>query len=277
MKRIEFLAPVESMRGSFSPKQKLLYALNNNPAFDAPVGRQYARNYQPTFIGAKRSASGLKYFACKTKSATLVTAESKLRMAITGAAGAIFADIQRNASTANSIYYRLQYAWKEYFKSPKTFRAWCMVYLEDMLSRKTSSTNMGRDAQGDIVYVHNPWYIMVRPQTAYVPEISNETLVKFWLQLGTNGTSAAPIYFTVDGQIGLAFNGLTFSNNDGLCDDTYSRINILNIDVIEGPEPNYVCVGNDTTYMKLGSSFVTADDVVVVNGKYTSTTEEPQP
>lgn len=270
-KRIEFIAPVESMRGSFSPKQRLLYAENNNSAFDAPVGRQYARNYQPTFIGAKRAATGLKYFACKTKSATLVTAESKLRMAITGGVGAIYAAILES----ETMKARLEYAWKDYFHSPKTFRAWCFVYLTDMLTRKAKNIQMGHDAQGELIYVGNPWNASTT--TTYIPAISEELLVKFWLQLGAIDGGAAPIYFTVDEQKGLAFEGMNFSRVGGLADETYRRINILNIDVIEGPEPNFVCVGNDTTYMKLGSSYVTADDVVTVDGKYISTEVEPEP
>ena len=55
MKRIEFISPVEAMRGNLSrTKQTLLYAENDNPAWDAPVDkRSYARNYQPIFVGAK--------------------------------------------------------------------------------------------------------------------------------------------------------------------------------------------------------------------------------
>ena len=54
MKRIEFIAPVESMRGNLSGNQSLEYALNNNPAYDAPDGVQYARNYQPRLAPIKR-------------------------------------------------------------------------------------------------------------------------------------------------------------------------------------------------------------------------------
>ena len=277
-KRIEFTPGIEAMRGSFSPKQTLLYALNNNPAFDAPVGRQYARNYQANFVGAKRSATGLKYFFTKTKSATLVTAESKLRMAITGAAGAIFADIQRNASVANSIYYRLQYSWKNYFKSPKTFRAWCMEYLKSMLSIKSASTNMGYDAQGNIVYVHNPWHVRQRPQTAYVPHISNETLVKFWLQLAADDNGDAATIFTVDGMTGVSFNGLTFDS------ETFALINILGLDAIEaggmGEERFLMGFDSEETggrlYLLYNSNYVESTSNIVANGKYVTTSAIPE-
>lgn len=84
MKRIEFIAPVEALRGNMSGKQTLVYAQNDNPAFDAPEGRQYARNYKPRYIGYRRAKDGRVYFGVKTKSATKVDAASKITMAALG-------------------------------------------------------------------------------------------------------------------------------------------------------------------------------------------------
>lgn len=247
-KRIEFTPGIEAMRGSFSPKQKLLYAEHDNPAFDAPVGRQYARNYQANFVGAKRSATGLKYFFTKTKSATLVTVASKLRMAITGAAGAIFADIQRNAATANSIYYKLQYSWKNYFKSPKTFRAWCMAYLESMLTNKNASVNMGHDSQGNIVYLHNPWYVRQRPGTAYVPQVGEELLLKFWMQLANSENFQVPLVFSVDGIKAPAFVNITFT--DLITDTDMSTINFLGLKIIDDGGTKIVATSDNEGLLK---------------------------
>ena len=262
MKKIEFIAPVESMRGSFSPKQKLLYAENNNPAFDAPVGRQYARNYQPTFIGAKRSATGLKYFACKTKSATLVTPASKLRMALNGGFGAIFAAILE----AETMRARLEYSWKNYFKSTKTFRAWCYAYLNDMLTRKAKNIQMGRDAQGELIYVGNPWNASTT--TTYIPAISSEVLVKFWLELAAIDGGAAPIYFTVDGLKGIGFVNQTFT---AMMD--VERMNVLLLS--GGATENLRIGGVDGPYVKLGTNYVEIEDAIVADGKYISTEVAP--
>lgn len=271
-KRIEFTPGIEAMRGSFSPRQKLLYALNDNPAFEAPVGRQYARNYQANFIGAKRSATGLKYFFTKTKSATLVTPASKQRMAITGGAGAIYAAIL----DAPTMRARLEYSWKNYFKSPKTFRAWCFVYLTDMLTRKAKNIQMGHDAQGELIYVGNPWNTSTT--TSYIPAISNEVLVKFWLQLGSDGTSAAPIYFTVEGQKGIGFAGLTWES------ETFGKINVLNLDMIEVGsvgEERFV-VGYDSAvyggrlYLQLNAAYVDSTAAIVADGKYITTDVAPE-
>lgn len=84
MKRIEFIAPVEALRGNMSGKQTLVYAQNDNPAYDAPEGRQYARNYKPRYIGYRRAKDGAVYFGVKRKSATKVDAASKITMAALG-------------------------------------------------------------------------------------------------------------------------------------------------------------------------------------------------
>ena len=270
MKRIEFTPGIEAMRGSFSPKQRLLYAENNNPAFDAPLGRQYARNYQPTFVGAKRSATGLKYFYMKTKSATLISAASKKRMAVTGGAGAIFADIQRLAATPGSIYYRLQYSWKNYFHSTQTFRAWCMGFLESMLNSKSLSVNMGHDEDG-IVYVHNPWYIRLRPASSYIPEVGDDILVKFWLQLAKDDEGNAPLYFYVEGRKGISLATLTFNSfiAEG---QAASRINVLNL---TADAVGNVKIGDEWL---LNSSEQYVQDITspTANQKYTVTEVDPE-
>lgn len=84
MKRIEFIAPVEALRGNMSGSQKLVYAENDNPAYDAPEGRQYARNYKPRYIGFRRAKDGAVYFGLKRKSATMIDAASKITMAAMG-------------------------------------------------------------------------------------------------------------------------------------------------------------------------------------------------
>lgn len=251
-KRIEFTPGIEAMRGSFSPKQTLLYALNNNPAFEAPVGRQYARNYQANFVGAKRAATGLKYFYMKTKSATLVTAASKQRMAISGGVGAIYAAILE----APTMRARLEYAWKNYFHSPKTFRAFMDTYLRDMLTRKAKAIQIGRDSQGDIITVGNPWN--ASSIASYIPAISEDVLVKFWMQLGSDSDHHSPIYFTVDGRKGIAVETMTWAQ---LSSNTV--INVLDI-LNEGGD---ICIADAGTISYNGTA-VDPTDAVVADRKY---------
>lgn len=84
MKRIEFIAPVEALRGNMSGSQTLFYATNDNPAYDAPEGRQYARNYKPRYIGFRRAKDGAVYFGVKRKSATKIDKAAKITMAALG-------------------------------------------------------------------------------------------------------------------------------------------------------------------------------------------------
>lgn len=98
MKRIEFIAPVEAIRGNMSGKQTLQYAENNNPAFDAPEGRQYARNYTPRYIGHRRAKDGLVYFSVKRKAATKIDATSKITMAALGT----IQDLKKAFKTSNT-------------------------------------------------------------------------------------------------------------------------------------------------------------------------------
>lgn len=84
MKRIEFIAPVEALRGNMSGSQTLVYAENDNPAYEAPDGRQYARNYKPRYIGFRRAKDGAVYFGVKRKSATKIDAASRITMAAMG-------------------------------------------------------------------------------------------------------------------------------------------------------------------------------------------------
>ena len=251
-KRIEFTPGIEAMRGSFSPRQKLLYALNDNPAFEAPVGRQYARNYQANFVGAKRSSTGLKYFYTKTKSATLVTPASKLRMALNGGVGAIYAAIL-DAATMRA---RLEYAWKNYFHSTKTFRAFMYVYLNDMLTRKASAIQIGRDSEGTIIVVGNPWN--ASSTASYIPAISEEVLVKFWMQLGSDSDGHSPIYFTVDGQKGIAVETMTWAQ---LASNTV--INVLDI-TNEGGDIGITDVGS----ISYNGTAVDPTDAVVADRQY---------
>lgn len=105
MKRIEFIAPVEAMRGNLSGAQKLVYAQNDNPAWDAPEGKSYARNYKPRFIGAKRAATGATIFATKVRSAINNSTKVKVAQAVLGSMPMLLDGVESNLSI-NSILYQ---------------------------------------------------------------------------------------------------------------------------------------------------------------------------
>ena len=103
MKRIEFIAPVEAIRGNMSGKQTLLYAENNNPAFDAPEGVQYALNYTPRYIGYRRAKDGKVYFSVKRKAATKIDASSKITMAALGTIQDLKKAFKTNNTTVGGV------------------------------------------------------------------------------------------------------------------------------------------------------------------------------
>lgn len=269
MKKIEFIAPVASMRGNLSGGQTLQYAENNNPAFIAPEGRQYAKNYQPRFIGAKRSKDGYTYFATKTKSATLINAESLERMALLGGAAAWY-----NKAIMNmELYQAMQLFWravKDAYPS-YTFKQLMMEMFRQCL--KSHEENVAFTVNGSTTYAANPWYVGA---TGIASPISEEILVKFWLQLGTDGSSNAPIYFTVAGQRGIAISGDTFDN---IIDE--NRFNVLKLSIEQ--EHDYVVmrdegtVGNIIGYVKFANAFVGINDTVVDGGKYVISNVAPEP
>lgn len=207
MKRINFIAPVESMQGNLSGKRVLEYPLNDNPAFDAPEGKSYARNYLTRFIGARRVADGKIYFSVKTKSAVHKTAASILAMAALGAAGAIVGAILADKTSALYIALQDAYVSAKPMKDGKamSFRKWLSSAIMPVLRSKSSEIKVWYVESGlmHLITINNPF---VSGGTAtYNVTISNDVLVKFWNALANN-----PLTFTVAGQKGIAHTGDTF-------------------------------------------------------------------
>lgn len=202
MKRIEFIAPVEAVRGNLSGAQKLQYAENNNPAYDGPVGSvNYARNYSPRFVGAKRAKDGLKYFSVRTKSANHLTPKAKKAMALMGGTGAIIASILHDKTTHLYVALYAQFLKLQEYGSQKSFRKTLTdLILPALKAKQAVITLTGPNAP---VSFNNPW---VSGGTAsYNVTISTAILVKFWSELANN-----PVEFTVDGRKGVAHSGDTF-------------------------------------------------------------------
>lgn len=257
MKRIEFIAPVEAMRGNLSGTQKgLEYPTNNNAAYESPVGsRNYARNYQPIFVGVKRASDGLKYFVVKTKTAIGMTAASKKQMAVLGGAGAIMAALLRDKSS--QAYQKVLECFERYQSRGgeiKTFRKYVTNQLVSNLKGKQPAAFIGADLAGTMVYINNPWH-----STGYGPSgidvvIEQGSLAKFWDQLADN-----PIIFTVDGGMGVAHRGDNFG---AIISGKYNVLGLSSASEEGG-----------VTVVKMGSSYVNlldSEDIPI-----TVTTSDP--
>lgn len=266
MKRIEFIAPVDAMRGNLSGSQVLEYAENNNPAFEAPTGVQYARNYQPRFIGAKRSATGKKYFQIKTKSATKVNAGSKLKMALLGGTGAVRAAILGHATyraQLETVYAAAKAAGQTSAKTIQKF-AYDVIY-EALLSKSIMISFYGTGAS--TLNIQNPW-VYTNQHGGQSVTIKNYILVKFWPQLATNA-----VVFEIDGLKAVAHSGDTFD------DIMNRRYNVLNLSPVEIGQVTYVSMGD--LYVQSieegvpGREYVQEGDSVDTNLTYVTTDVAP--
>ena len=261
MKKIEFIAPVEAMRGNLSGSQTLLYATRNNPAWDAPEGDQAAKNYTPRYVGAKRARGGLKYFAVRKSSVTKITSKTREIMALLAGSSACFIAASRNLM----IYTELRAAFLEAKASDQslTFRKWLQGILYVMLANKQGYAPIsfkGADGTTQTIKVGNPW---VAPG-AGVTEVTELTipqdiLVKFWTQLAVGGFNFELAIAGGRRIKGIAYSGLNWEtmiesdtlNVLGLVIDTddndaikYNGLYVLNVagDDLVDPSSNIAAV-----------------------------------
>lgn len=278
MRRIEFIAPVEAMRGNLSGKQNLVYNDHDNKAFDAPLGRQYAKNYQPRFIGARRASDGRKYFAVKTKTATLISADTKTNMAILGVIGNIYANV---ISDPSSTAYLVLQAGYERFKaadSTLTFRAFLDEFLRSMLQLGRREASLTIVYNSTMYHIANPFNVNV-PSTPTSGEwlelpITSSILVKFWLELAYDDVGhKSPIVFTVGrGLKGIAIDEWDFGRIISPA-NMLNDFNVLGLEEKQVDTQGFVAIGNE--YLQLDDIYVTPGDDVISNGKYILTTEVP--
>lgn len=251
-KRIEFLAPVESMRGNLSGSQELEYAENNNPAYEAPVGRlNYARNYQTRYIGAKRSSSGLKYFSVKTKNAVNLSSRAKMVMALLGGTGAIRAAIKKvGIADITAIYLKAKEIGMTSAKNVDQY-IYDIVYTS-LEAKGPFFTFAAPGAVPASVRFRNPW-VYTNQAGGVALTIKNSILVKFWSMLAIN-----PVVFFVEGMRGVGHTGDTFQ---GIIASAY---NVLSLKAVAAANPAVVGIGESGSEMFLQ-----------LNGEYVPSTSSP--
>lgn len=269
MKRIEFIAPVESMRGNLSGNQSLEYADNNNPAYEAPNGVQYARNYQPRFIGAKRGSDGLKYFAVRTKSATNLKATTRRAMAVVGVTAAIRSALM---SAHAADYAKMQQAF-DYLKgkgqlpeAQNTFKKWFDANVKQMLLYKKATWSF---TQASISFtLNNPYNIA--SGNALVIRMS------IWVKF-VNIFAFAPNKTILSASV--TFDGVQMfaAVTDDLTLDTTSIKSMSNpnmqqslarVTIVDGASP-YVAYDGQQVYTPSGAK-MTPTDAWIDGGKYTT-------
>ena len=238
MKRIEFIAPVEAMRGNLSGnKTPLVYNPDNNPAWGAPNDvRSYALNYQPQFIGAKRS-NGLKFFQVKTRSAVTMTSAMREQCALLSAQSGVSYQIQHTIEGLADV--QEQYEHSQYKEFGWTFNRYLQTFIRAGLREKTPSFFFNAAGFSSVRY-NNPFTKSTIPGSIDI-ELSSDILVKFWMQLADD-----PILYKIDDLLGVAHDGETFG------DVVNSDHNIFGFttETIRG-----------NTYIKKGNLYVKAKDM----------------
>lgn len=205
MRRIEYIAPVAAIRGNLSGNQALLYPTRNNSAWDSPSNkRNYATNYTPRYIGAKRSRDGHTFFAVKQRSAVTMSDAMRNQQAFLGGTKAIYDALIHNPLTIGrmqALYLespeRNSYGWSMY--------KWAYSQISGQLGSKIAGIRIIGKLGGTPLVVQNPW-ISTTVAGAVTVTISADVLAKFWMQLANN-----PVEFTVNGAIGVAHSDDDFS------------------------------------------------------------------
>lgn len=195
MKRIEFIAPVEAMRGNLGETQRnIIYPTHDNRAYDGPVGeRNTARNYNPIVVGAKR-ANGRTYFSVRTKTTNHLTTLAKKSMAAMGATCSMYAAMRKDPTVAAKMDDVFEFM-RPYLPAGVNDRSYFMERISIALKDKEEVIDL---SAGDISFtIANPF--VFTEGDAYLININKSVLVKFWDQLANN-----PVTFTVNGEMGVA-------------------------------------------------------------------------
>lgn len=238
-KSIRYIAPVESMSGNLSGNQRKLYAENNNPAWDAPNGTQYAKSYKPRFVGREIARTGKVTFSVKTKTATKLDVASRRRMAAMSYSQrfmnpnggswplAVYTDAQLLFEAARERDSSL--TWRKFFSKP----------IYDMLNNRAQTvTFYGLIYGRQNVVVANPFYPGQSIAPKFILDPTDPNLTKFWMQLAVNGRE-----FSVEGATGVFFAGMTFAE---LAADT--TINVLGVQIVTDTEGDRPKIANKFLY-----------------------------
>lgn len=266
MRKIEFIAPVEAMRGNLSGNQKLTYPTQNNAAWDAPENkRSYATNYRPTYVGAKRSADGKTFFATKRRQAVKMSEAARLQMAVLSASSVIANILMYNLSVVQGLEAR----YKQTAPEGWSFKRWIMDTIKDALRNKQHFAFMGTSLGA--LFVKNPYLSTAAPAggTSIDSSYPKELYAKFWMQLADS-----PIQFKIGSQIGVAHNGDSWAT---LADAAY---NTLGLSVSAGnviKDTLYVQVADGTETPLVWDYVPSSDNIEAIGGTsvYQYTTVAP--
>lgn len=269
MRGIEFLAPVEAMRGNLSGNQVLDYPTNDNSAWDAPAGRtSYARNYQTRYVGAKRSSSGLKYFSVRTKSAVANTALTRLQQAALGASRVIYEQLAADIANVQVFVEIAKNSGGRF----KTLSGCICDYIIRGLKQRGNSFVIGSPmaTAANKVVVANPWGSDTPPVGAKTVDIPQEMFIKFFPELTNVSGTYGYVYLYGLRAIGgdLVFNEIDSSEYGS------GKINAWGVTTTTIGQNNYLKV--DNMYLLKNGQYATPDDEITIGATYSTTAVAPE-
>lgn len=147
VKRIEYIAPIDFIRGNISGRQDLKYS--GGDAYALPTNsRVSADTYQPRMIARvmRKRMYNVKYFQVRTRTTINMSAATRLNMALMGATGAIIGSLLSDKTSA--IYKSCLALAPRYV----TLRAFLSPIVRAGLAAKSPSFFIGSGVE-----IVNPW------------------------------------------------------------------------------------------------------------------------
>lgn len=150
MRRIEFIAPIESMRGDLSGGEKNTY-LGGKTAYDAvDAGILHAENYSKRYIGSRKSSNGKKFFSLRTAASVNMT-DNRFQMAVFGGTASLASYVKKDLTLMGPL--------KVIFLATKqpneTYSKWLYNKLYSAIVKKQASVTI--TGGGTSVTINNPW------------------------------------------------------------------------------------------------------------------------
>lgn len=200
-KKIIMIAPFDVLTGNLSGQQKLEYAENNNPAYEAPNGSMGARNYKTRYVGARR-ADGTTYFSVRQKNTAVLNGKTRNAMGLTAVTALIISSCKKAQSSASYSWAKIKRAFEvdqENGTLPEgvdSVTKFANYYIRRMLQYKQAK--WFRQSASSPVELFNPYDL----GTASALVINAQKWLKFADQFMFNSQQASitgGFYFFIDG------------------------------------------------------------------------------
>lgn len=234
-KRVLMIAPFEALRGNVSGKQKLVYAENDNPAYEAPDGVNYARNYKPRYVVSMNAKTGNVHFGLKRKHASVNNELTRRTMGALGASQDLYRKAVKDLSVIGQLL-ACYNASSEKASGESLFKYFTKV--ADSAFRRKLATISFFEMDGNTTHscaIDNPF---IQGVAGHQVEMTPAIVQKFFTSLcGETGFE-----IVVGGYPVIAFQDMTWAQiaeND--------QLNVSNVTTV---------TSGGHTYVKIGDMFV---------------------